>query len=153
MLLNAGGAPLEGHASWDPFAASVAVPDGRTARIVIRQLFGLVPPPLLFLAQRSIQRGFQRQVVREFIAAADEAMFLQPDDLRRLPVPAALLWGLADTFLPIGSLEFFSENLPKAPMRLLRRCGHLPQRERPLAVARFIRRYLAQIAANSPAAH
>jgi pimeloyl-ACP methyl ester carboxylesterase len=66
-----------------------------------------------------------------------------------LPVPAALIWGLGDHFLPAGSLEFFRANLPDAPTLLLKRCGHLPQRERPLPVLRFIRRFAAQLA-NAP---
>jgi pimeloyl-ACP methyl ester carboxylesterase len=75
------------------------------------------------------------------LATAAEDDLLKPDELRRLPVPAGLVWGLRDTFLPRGSLEFFRENLAGAPTLLLTRCGHLPQRERPIAVARFIRRF------------
>jgi hypothetical protein len=64
-------------------------------------------------------------------------------------IGAALIWGLGDHFLPAGSLEFFRANLPDAPTLLLKRCGHLPQRERPLPVLRFIRRFAAQ-SANAP---
>jgi pimeloyl-ACP methyl ester carboxylesterase len=148
VLIDAGGAPLEGRASWEPFGDLIAVRDLKTSRMIFRQMFGA--GPLLYLGQRGLQELFQRQVVREFVAGmvaatAVEDELLRPDDLRRLPAPAALIWGLADTFLPRGSLEFFRENLPGAPTLLLRRCGHLPQVERPRAVARFVRAYAAQI--------
>ncbi len=148
VLIDPAGAPLQGQASWAPFAKTVAVRDLQTARVVVRQMFGLIPPPLLYLGQRSFQEMFQRRVVREFIAAMSDSMqenvFLCPEDLHRLPVPAALIWGRNDHFLPAGSLEFFSQNLADAPTMLLRYCGHLPQRERPLAVVRFIQDYAAQ---------
>jgi pimeloyl-ACP methyl ester carboxylesterase len=153
MLLNAGGAPLKGRESWVPFGETIGIRDMRTARLVFRQMFGGVPAPLLYLGQHSLQSLFQRKVVREFVdslVAVENAedVFLRPDDLRNLPVPAALLWGLNDRFLPEGSLEFFRENLPDAPTLLLRRCGHLPQRERPRSVLRFIQQFAAQLASS-----
>ncbi len=149
VLMDAGGAPLKGLDSWMPFGETIGIRDMKTARLITRQMFGGIPAPLLYLGQHSLQELFQRQVVREFVAhmvaVAPEAVLLRADDLRRLPVPAALIWGLSDQFLPAGSLEFFRENLPDAPALLLRRCGHLPQRERPLSVVRFIRQFAAQL--------
>jgi pimeloyl-ACP methyl ester carboxylesterase len=158
VLLDAGGAPLQGRVSWEPFAELIGVRDLKSSRVILRQMFGAVPAPLLYLGQRGLQELFQRQVVRDFVAnlaaaATSEEALLRPDELRRLPAPAALVWGRRDTFLPPGSLEFFRENMPGAPTLLLRRCGHMPQRERPLAVARFIRRYAAQIVAEEPASN
>jgi pimeloyl-ACP methyl ester carboxylesterase len=149
MLLDAGGAPLEGRASWEPFLEAIAVRDLKTARLVFRQMFGAIPPPLLYLGQRGLQELFQRQVIREFVAAVQEDEFIHPDELRQLPVPAAIIWGLSDRFLPTGSLEFFREHLPNAELLLLKHCGHLPQRERPRATARFIRSFVARLAASA----
>jgi len=156
VLIDAGGAPLEGRASWEPFAELIGVRDLRSSRLMFRQMFGAVPAPLLYLGQRGLQELFQRQVVREFVAnlaaeAGAEEALLRPDELRRLPVPAALIWGRSDTFLPRGSLEFFRDNLPGAPTLLLRRCGHMPQRERPRAVVRFIRQYATYVLASEGA--
>jgi len=155
MLLDSGGAPLSGIDSWLPFAEAIDIRDMRMARQVFRQMFGAIPAPLLYLGQHSLQEMFQRQVVREFVAdlkskaAMPDDVLLKPSDLRNLPVPAALIWGLGDQFLPAGSLEFFRANLPDAPTLLLKRCGHLPQRERPLPVLRFIKRFAAQLI-NAP---
>jgi pimeloyl-ACP methyl ester carboxylesterase len=156
VLLNPGGAPLSGLDSWLPFAETIDIRDMRMARRVFRQMFGAIPAPLLYLGQHSLQEMFQRQVVRDFVAdlkrkaTMPNDVLLKPDDLRNLPVPAALLWGLGDQFLPAGSLDFFRTNMHAAPTLLLKRCGHLPQRERPLAVLRFIKRFAAQLA-NRPA--
>lgn len=91
----------------------------------------------------------------DFVASLDavespEGVLLSARELRDLPVPAALIWGLADSFLPRGSLEFFRANLPAAPTLLLKHCGHLPQQERPRAVARFIHQYAEQLAVAPP---
>lgn len=152
VLLDAGGAPLQGRDSWVPFGETIGIPDMKTARLVFRQMFGGIPAPMLYFGQHSLQELFQRRVVREFVAnmmdADPQKELLRPADLRNLPVPAGLIWGLGDTFLPGGSLEFFRENLPGAPALLLKRCGHLPQRERPVAVLHFLRMFAARLAAQ-----
>jgi pimeloyl-ACP methyl ester carboxylesterase len=158
VLLDAGGAPLSGLDSWLPFAEMIDIRDMRMARRIFRLMFGAIPTPLLYLAQHSLQEMFQRQVVREFVADLKRKaimpndVLLKPDDLRNLPVPAGLIWGLGDQFLPAGSLEFFRTNMPAAPTLLLKHCGHLPQRERPLPVLRFIQRFAAQLADRPKAA-
>lgn len=138
MLVNAGGAYLEGLASWEPFRQVVAVADLKTTRQAIRQVLGFVPAALVYVGQRGIQERFQRQVVRAFVEYADERDFLKPEDLHCLTVPVSLAWGLGDQFLPHGSFEFFRQHLPDAPLLTIRNCGHLPQRERPTLLARFI---------------
>jgi pimeloyl-ACP methyl ester carboxylesterase len=152
VLANAGGAPLKGRESWVPFGETIGIPDMRTARLVFRQMFGTIPAPMLYLGQHGLQELFQRRVVREFVAnmmeTDPEKELLRPSDLRDLPVPAGLIWGLGDHFLPAGSLEFFHENMPGAPTLLLKRCGHLPQRERPRAVLHFLRMFAARLAAR-----
>jgi pimeloyl-ACP methyl ester carboxylesterase len=146
-LLDPGGALLEGRASWDPFVAAVAVPDLRSVRLIYRQMFGRVPLSL-YLAQRGFQAMFLRESVRQFVQAAVEAAdsedilasgFFAPEDLRRINVPTALIWGGRDRFLPAGSFEFFRDNMPAARIHVLKRVGHLPQREAPRAVVRIVR--------------
>lgn len=144
VLINAGGAPLQGRPSWEPFAQTITVPDLVTSRLVLRQLFGSIPAPLLYLGQRGLQELFQRRVVQRFVEDVQDHEFLVTDDLQHLPVPAGLIWGCRDRFLPNGSQEFFVSNLASAPNLLLKRCGHLPQCEQPLAVARFLHRFAEQ---------
>jgi pimeloyl-ACP methyl ester carboxylesterase len=146
MLVNAGGAYLDGRSSWEAFRDVVGVADLKTTRLAIRQVVGLVPAALIYLGQRGIQERFQREVVRSFVEQADEHDFLRPEELTLLQTPVSLIWGLQDRFLPQGSLEFFQHNLPNAPVLAIRRCGHLPQRERPLLLARYIDQRAEQLA-------
>lgn len=144
VLLNPGGAPLDGAASWQPFLDAIAVPDLRTARRVLRDMLGAVPPSMTYLGQYGVQQSMQRPVVRDFVATIEQGDFLHPDALEHLDIPAALVWGLADSFLPPGCQQFFEQHLPKGSRTLLLPwCGHLPQRERPLKVARFVRKCVA----------
>jgi pimeloyl-ACP methyl ester carboxylesterase len=138
VLINPGGAMLEGRSSWEAFLSIVAVPDLKTTRQAIQQVLGFIPAIFVYIGLRSIQARFQHQVVRAFVANADERDFLAAEELQHIPVRAALVWGVGDHFLPAGSLAFFRANLVDPPMLLIQRCGHLPQRERPLLVARFL---------------
>jgi len=146
VLMNAGGALLDGHRSWDPFIELLSPADAHQARRVARMVFGAIPPPVRELSARGMINLFARQVVRDFISATDEHDFLNADELRQLPTPTALLWGERDRFLPPGSFEFFCNHLSQPYTRVLRHCGHLPQRERPLATARFIKHFARRIA-------
>ncbi len=145
VMIDPGGARLAGRPSWEPFIQTVAVPDLRTVRRVFRQMFGLMPLRLaLYLGQRSFQTLFLRDPVTHFVAAACEDDFLSPEDLAGMSVPTALIWGQTDCFLPAGSFEFFRDNLPTPTLLTLSGCGHLPQRERPGHVVRFVRKFVAE---------
>lgn len=145
VMLDPGGAMLDGRPSWEPFVEVVAVPDLRTVRRVIHQMFGWTPLlPAIYLGQRGFQTLFRRDPVTHFVAAASEDDFFSPSDLAHIQVPSALIWGNADQFLPSGSFEFFRDNLPNPSLLTLPGCGHLPQRERPRAVIRFVRRFVAE---------
>ena len=145
MLLDPGGAGLGGRPSWEPFIQTVAVPDLRAVRTVFRQMFGSAPLRLaLYLGQRSFQSLFLRDSVTHFVAAATEDDFLSPADLAGISVPSALVWGQADRFLPAGSFEFFRDSLPAPALLSLPGCGHLPQRERPGQVVRFVKKFVAE---------
>jgi pimeloyl-ACP methyl ester carboxylesterase len=138
VALNPGGAMLGGRPSWESFVETVAVRDLNTVRRIYRQMFGAVPLPL-YLGQESFQALFLREPVTQFVAAASEDDFFQPGELRKLKAPVGLVWGDRDAFLPTGSFEFFRDELAEPELLVLTRCGHLPQQERPRAVARFVR--------------
>ncbi|NTV63738.1 MAG: alpha/beta hydrolase [Oscillochloris sp.] len=145
IMIDPGGAYLAGRPSWEPFIEDVSVPNLRTVRRVMHQMFGVTPLlPALYLGQRGFQTLFQRDAVTHFVSAASEDDFFQPTDLARIPVPCGLIWGRADRFLPAGSFEFFRDNLPDPSILSIPGCGHLPQRERPLQVIKFVRRFAAE---------
>lgn len=146
VLLNPGGAPLGGRAAYDAFFAKIADPSLTTAYRVSGEMFGAVPRLLLLPLLRSLQRMFQRPVILDAYGASDDSVFLSAEELRALDAPAGLVWGMRDHFLPEGSFEFFYSNLPRAARLLIDHCGHLPQRERPRSVIRFIREFATAIA-------
>jgi pimeloyl-ACP methyl ester carboxylesterase len=152
VLLNPGGAPLHGRASYDAFFAKISDPSLTTAYRVSGEMIGSLPRIALVPLLRSLQHLFQRPVILEAYGASDDSVFLRAEDLRGLPVPAALVWGSCDHFLPDGSFAFFDENLPDAPRLVLQRCGHLPQRERPLSVVRFVLAFAERTEAAATAA-
>jgi len=145
MLLNPGGAYLAGLKSWLPFAAAVRMANSQTVQEVCQQMFGHVP--LAFqLWQHGFQARFTCAAVQDFVPTISEKDFLKPADLQNLTVPVGLVWGLADRFLPPGSLEFFATHLPSTTFKFpLPDCGHLPQLERFWLVTRFIHIFAQQI--------
>ncbi len=148
VLLDPGGALLEGRGSWENFVRTVQVADLSTVRQIYRQMYGRTPIPL-YLAQHSFRELFRRDAVQNFVTASNEEDFFTAEDLRRISVPTALIWGERDAFLPAGSFEFFRDNLPTTQVLRLPGCGHLPQIERPREVVRFIRSF-AEGLSNTP---
>lgn len=140
VMIDPGGAYLNGRESWEAFMSAALVPDLRSVRSIYKQMFGY-RPMLLYLAQHSFRQTFARDAVRLFMFNSTEEDFLLPADLQRLTLPLGLVWGLADRFLPAGSLAFFRNALPTANLLLLPGCGHLPQIERPLHVIRYLRTF------------
>uniref|UniRef100_UPI003F7274C8 alpha/beta fold hydrolase n=1 Tax=Polymorphobacter sp. TaxID=1909290 RepID=UPI003F7274C8 len=51
--------------------------------------------------------------------------------LRRLTVPALVLWGAEDRLIPVEVAEWFSERLPNARVSILSGVGHIPMEEAP----------------------
>ncbi|OAN43879.1 alpha/beta hydrolase [Chloroflexus islandicus] len=148
VLLAPGGAILRGRESWEPFLHTIELPDGRTVRKVLRQMYGRPPLPLYF-AGEGLRSIFRRDPVTQFVAALDEHALLRPEDLRALRVPVAMIWGEDDYFIPRESRDFFCANLPHARVIFLPRCGHMPQQQRPREVAAFIREFARELAAAS----
>lgn len=146
VLLNPGGALLDGEASYAEFRDLLGAQDLASARLVLRRMFGAVPRPLLYLSQSALQEVFQRPVVRDFVATLRDDEFLHEQRLHELRVPAALVWGEMDKFLPQGSFAFFRDHLPNAELHVLPGVGHLPHTERPRAVAQIIETFAARLA-------
>ncbi len=144
VMIDPGGAMLDGEASWEPFVRTVSVSDLRSVRMIYRQMFGRINPAL-YLGQRGFQDLFLRDAVRQFIQSASVADFFTAEDLRQIAAPTALVWGACDRFLPAGSFEFFRDNLPGARVLVLEGCGHLPQQEQPRRLVRFVREFAASL--------
>ena len=152
VLINPGGALLDGKATWDPFFAKLGDSRLLTAYQIAGATIGVVPTTLLIPGLRGLQQLLRRRVILDAYAVADETSFLTQRELADSRVPLGLIWGLKDHFLPPGSLAFFDGAMPGNWRLYLRMCGHLAQRERPLAVARFVHSFAmgAATAAGHP---
>jgi pimeloyl-ACP methyl ester carboxylesterase len=144
VLLDPGGAPL-GRPIWDAFFNKLRDTSLFGAYRTSQELIGVVPGPALALTTRSVQRMLQRPVILQAYEHSGDEVFLSAAELMSLSVPTGLIWGLRDRFLPPGSREFFQAQLPGARTLFMNRCGHLPQRERPLAVNRFVQRFARDV--------
>lgn len=79
---------------------------------------------------------------------------LVPDDadeiVQRFPqlsMPTLLLWGRNDSVVPLDTAHRLLELLPKAELKVLERCGHIPSEERPEASLLEVQTFLS---ATSP---
>jgi pimeloyl-ACP methyl ester carboxylesterase len=58
--------------------------------------------------------------------------------LPRIKVPALIVWGRDDVWIPVQDAGRFAAALPGAKVVVLDRCGHMPQEEQPAELARLI---------------
>jgi pimeloyl-ACP methyl ester carboxylesterase len=65
--------------------------------------------------------------------------------------PVAAVWGARDALVPLSHASVLRHALPQAHVEVWERMGHHPQRERPVALARFIERHASDGAAAEPA--
>ena len=53
-----------------------------------------------------------------------------PKWLHRIDVPVKLIWGREDRILPVGFVDEYRRLLPRAEIRIVENCGHLPHAEK-----------------------
>ena len=84
----------------------------------------------------------------ETLAAVGKFIWPIPDRglhkrIHRLTMPTLLLWGDSDRIVPAKYGEAFQRLIPNSSLKLIEKCGHLPQEERPAefldAVLSFLR--------------
>jgi pimeloyl-ACP methyl ester carboxylesterase len=62
--------------------------------------------------------------------------------VHRITMPTLLLWGDSDGIVPPVYGKAFQRLLPHATLKVLKRCGHLPQLERPEEFISVVRNFL-----------
>jgi pimeloyl-ACP methyl ester carboxylesterase len=85
--------------------------------------------------------------VGKYLLERAENEFRWLDNLPRSPVPVAYLWGMTDNINPIRIpnyvwLTYLNEREVESSFWMLPTAGHYPQREKPEAVAKIVRRAL-----------
>ncbi len=70
--------------------------------------------------------------------------------LRRMDMPAMVLWGSDDAFLPIRWARRLSADIPGAVLRVLGGCGHFVPEERAGELAGHLERFARQVFERTP---
>jgi len=68
--------------------------------------------------------------------------------LRRVKVPALVVWGRHDRLVPLAHGEAYCSAIRGARLRVIERCGHSPQLEQPAELAGMLREFLGASAAQ-----
>jgi pimeloyl-ACP methyl ester carboxylesterase len=65
-----------------------------------------------------------------------------PALLRGVTTPTLVVWGRQDAIIPLDVCERYARAIPGATARVLDRCGHLPEMERPDEFVQVVRDFL-----------
>jgi pimeloyl-ACP methyl ester carboxylesterase len=65
-----------------------------------------------------------------------------PALLGAIATPTLVVWGRQDAIIPVGACDRWVKAIPGATARVLDRCGHLPEMERPEAFVSAVREFL-----------
>jgi 3-oxoadipate enol-lactonase/4-carboxymuconolactone decarboxylase len=73
-------------------------------------------------------------------------------DMAYLPVPTLFMWGDKDAYAPPASGQSLARQMPHARLEIIADAGHMPQLDRPNAVAAAITGHLRSAAPDNPGA-
>jgi pimeloyl-ACP methyl ester carboxylesterase len=126
-----------------PIAGELAM--GATSRRVMRMLsreanFTPGPMPEAFLSSvaEHFDPGTQRAILRLYRASPGERLAAAGAALGRLDVPALVLWGDADPYIPASFADAYARTLPRAELEHVAEAGHWPWIDRPQLVDRVV---------------
>ncbi len=88
------------------------------------------------------QRLLMQGMMAPALAALRPEGLLQPADLARILTPTLVVWGAQDGVIPAAWAEVFARSLPRAQLRQLDPCGHLPQIECPVEFHQLLIKFL-----------
>ena len=66
-----------------------------------------------------------------------------PALLRGVATPTLVIWGRQDAIVPLDVGQRYVQAIPGATAKVLDRCGHMPEMERPEAFVRAVLDFLA----------
>jgi pimeloyl-ACP methyl ester carboxylesterase len=96
----------------------------------------LAHPPMGDELERALKNRFS------FAKLAWQPRLFDPDLekwLRRVKVPAQVIWGESDKVIPAQYGDLWAQRLPQAKFSKVDKAGHLPHVERPEVVARLVK--------------
>jgi pimeloyl-ACP methyl ester carboxylesterase len=83
-------------------------------------------------------QGTQRAILRLHRSASEDALAQAGSSLERLTMPALVVWGEQDPWLPASLAERYGERLPHAQVLTVPDAGHWPWLERPEVADRIV---------------
>jgi pimeloyl-ACP methyl ester carboxylesterase len=126
-----------------------------TTRFGFRLLLGLgnprgLPPEFVERMYRDFDAGTRRAVLKLYRATSDIEGYSQQVSaaLRPLNLPALVIWGRADIYLPATLAQRQCETFARAQVVMLDDSGHFPYADNPTAVAALLMPFLQQQVAS-----
>jgi pimeloyl-ACP methyl ester carboxylesterase len=91
--------------------------------------------------------------ISRLLAAGEEDMskYLLDDKLASFQLPVDLIWGASDRLVPLDYAKKLQSQLPHCTLKVIERCGHGPQLERPRELTRVLLQILASGSSRVPA--
>ncbi len=79
-------------------------------------------------------QGTQRAILRLYRSASETALAAAGAQLESLRMPALVIWGEQDPWLPAALAEAYGERLPSSEVKLIAGAGHWPWLDAPEAI-------------------
>jgi pimeloyl-ACP methyl ester carboxylesterase len=118
---------------------------GATTRPVLRLLSresnatpGPMPEEWLDGVLAHFDQGTQRAILRLYRSSPPDVLRQAGENLGRLSMPALVVWGLKDPYLPPRFARAYAEALPNAELIELPDAGHWPWLDRPELIERVV---------------
>jgi pimeloyl-ACP methyl ester carboxylesterase len=118
---------------------------GTTTRFVLRTLSregnatpGPMPDEWIDSVLDHFDQGTQRAILRLYRSSPPEVLAAAGEQLGRLEVPALVVWGMTDPYVPARFARDYADALPAAELLELPDAGHWPWLDRPDALERIV---------------
>jgi pimeloyl-ACP methyl ester carboxylesterase len=118
---------------------------GTTNRFVLRLLSregnatpGPMPEEWIESVLAHFDQGTQRAILRLYRSSPPDVLAAAGESLGRLDMPALVLWGMKDPYLPSRFAAEYARVLPRAELLELPDAGHWPWLDRPDALERIV---------------
>jgi pimeloyl-ACP methyl ester carboxylesterase len=146
VLVDAGGYR---HQDWDEIERLVRVHDLADIDELYRALF-VKAPWIMRLSKAGFLKAYTSPAVTGVLDGLTRADTFDDDDLGRLRMPTALLWGEKDGLFRLDAARAMAAALPDATLQVLPGCGHALHLEHPRRLAAALQKVRARKAQPVP---
>jgi pimeloyl-ACP methyl ester carboxylesterase len=147
VLIDAGGYREQ---DWEKITELVRVQDLEGIDRLYGALFGEVPW-LLRVSRKGFLETYTSPAVTEILDELEEIDTFQDEDLARLRVPTALIWGERDGLFTVEVARAMAAALPHVHLEVIPGCGHAVHIECPGRLVEAIQRFRRATSAPQPA--